>query len=333
LPPWLVVCAVKPAYRAPNTECRRASADGAEAPEDSLAEQIDSLASEPENDATSPTRRTRARRTVERRPKVAAPAVAKTTRPAASAGPKGPNRIVKPLRSLVILSMVGGLVATVALPAFAAGRVAEETVTLQQMAVDDAQSLVVASDATATTLTRESYSATTAEEIEKKKAAEAAAERARQFAKLASASSSSIPMNIQLTSPGTGEVRWPILNFTKGRGLGHSGYHQGVDLLAPGGTPLYASAAGVVKISQESYGGYGVAVTIDHVIGGQRVNTLYGHMTYGSRQVVAGQSVEAGQLIGFVGSTGSSTANHLHYEVHINGSVVDPWAWLQANAG
>ena len=147
------------------------------------------------------------------------------------------------------------------------------------------------------------------------------------------ASTTSVPMNIQLTSPGTGEVRWPILNFTKGRGLGDSGYHQGVDLLAPGGTTLYAAAAGVVKVSQESHGGYGVAVTIEHVVGGQRVSTLYGHMTYGSRQVVSGQTVEAGQLIGLVGSTGSSTANHLHFEVRINGSIVDPWAWLQANAG
>ncbi|MGA7147594.1 MAG: M23 family metallopeptidase [Microbacterium sp.] len=296
-----------------------------------MAEEIDPLESEPENETTSPTRRTRAHRTVERRPKVAAPAVVKTTRPAASAAPKGPSRIAKPLRSLVILSMVGGLVATVALPAFAAGRTAEETVTLQQMAVEDPQSLVVASDATATQLTRESYSATTAEEIEKKKAAEAAAERARQMARMAS--TTSVPMNIQLTSPGTGEVRWPILNFTKGRGLGDSGYHQGVDLLAAGGTPLYAAAAGVVKVSQESHGGYGVAVTIEHVVGGQRVSTLYGHMTYGSRQVVSGQTVEAGQLIGLVGSTGSSTANHLHFEVRINGSIVDPWAWLQMNAG
>jgi murein DD-endopeptidase MepM/ murein hydrolase activator NlpD len=136
-----------------------------------------------------------------------------------------------------------------------------------------------------------------------------------------------------MTSPGSGEVRWPILNFTKGRGLWDSGYHQGVDLLASCGTPLYAAAGGVVKVSQESYGGYGVAVTIDHVLGGQRVNTLYGHMTYGSRQVSVGQTVSAGQLIGFVGSTGSSTACHLHFEVHINGSVVDPWAWLQSNAG
>ena len=54
----------------------------------------------------------------------------------------------------------------------------------------------------------------------------------------------------------------------------------------------------------------------------------------GWRMVVnSGQTVVAGQMIGRVGSTGSSTANHLHFEVHINGSVVDPWAWLVANAG
>ncbi|MFK4837665.1 M23 family metallopeptidase [Microbacterium sp. ZW T2_14] len=246
---------------------------------------------------------------------------------------------MKPLRSLVVLAMVGGLVATVAIPAFAAtaGSGVEEARTIQQVAVDDAQTFVAASDATATELSRGSYAATTAEEIEKKKAEEAAAERARRAAELAAASAKSsaksLPVNIALTSPGTGEVRWPILNFTKGRGLWDSGYHQGVDLLSSCGTPIYAAAAGVVKVSQESYGGYGVGISIDHVIGGQQVNTLYGHMTYGSRQVSVGQSVQAGQLIGLVGSTGSSTACHLHFEVHINGSVVDPWAWLQANAG
>ncbi|MGX1688104.1 M23 family metallopeptidase [Microbacterium sp. NPDC055442] len=242
-----------------------------------------------------------------------------------------------PVRSLVILTMVGGLVATVAIPAYAASTrmPIEDSQTLQQMSAVDAQSLVVASDASGTELARDSYSATTEDEINKKKAAEAAAARARAQAAAAAASSSvsSVPVNINLVSPGTGEVRWPILNFTKGRGIGDSGYHQGVDLLAPGGTPLYAAAAGVVRIAQEAYGGYGVAVVIDHVIAGQRVSTLYGHMTYGSRQVVAGQSVEAGQLIGLVGSTGSSTANHLHFEVRVNNGLVDPWAWLVANAG
>lgn len=245
------------------------------------------------------------------------------------------------MRSLAIIAMVGGLVATVALPAYGAFRSPDETLTLQQVAADDAQTFVAASDATASTLSRESYSATTPEEIATKKAEEAAKAAAEAAAAAAvararassSSSSASIPQNVMMVSPGSGEVRWPLLNFTKGRGLWDSGYHQGVDLLAAGRTPIYAAAAGVVRVSQESYGGYGVAVTIDHVIAGQSVNTLYGHMTYGTRQVVAGQTVAAGQLIGLVGSTGNSTANHTHFEVHINGGVVDPWAWLQANAG
>ncbi|WP_243393048.1 MULTISPECIES: M23 family metallopeptidase [Microbacterium] len=251
------------------------------------------------------------------------------------------RRFGKPVRSAVILSMVAGMVATVAIPAYAATMPAAETVTLQQMSAPDNQSLVVASDATAETLDRSSYSATTAEEIQKKKdqeaAAAAAAERARELAaNAAKASTSSGPVSsvdLNMTAPGSGEVRWPLTSYTLGRGLWDSGYHQGVDLLAPGGQPIFAAAAGVVSVSQESYGGYGVAIVIEHVINGQKVSTTYGHMTYGSRQVQAGQTVAAGQLIGLVGSTGSSTANHLHFEVHINGSVVDPYAWLQQNAG
>jgi murein DD-endopeptidase MepM/ murein hydrolase activator NlpD len=256
--------------------------------------------------------------------------------PVASA-PRPSIRKNRPLRSLVILTMVGGLVATVALPAYGAWRQPEESQTLQQIAADDAQSLVVASDSTDTELSRGSYSATTPEEIQKKKDEEAAAAAAAARAAAAAASVASAtpgtPINVAMVSPGSGEVRFPILNFTLGRGLWDSGYHQGVDLLSSCGEPIYATAAGVVSVSQESYGGYGVAVSIDHVLGGQQVNSLYGHMTYGTRQVSVGQYVSAGQLIGLVGSTGSSTACHVHFEIHINGSVVDPWAWLQSNAG
>nr|WP_315266471.1 M23 family metallopeptidase [Microbacterium lemovicicum] len=310
-----------------------------------MAEEIDSSATTPEDDTTSLTRRSRDRAAVAPRRKAGRVTRTSTAvdRPAASR-PAKPRRTGTPVRSLVIFTMVAGLVATVALPAYGAWRPAAETMTLQQAAVDDAQTLVVGSDATAATITRDSYAATTSEEIEKKKAEEAAAERARLAAEAtaaaaaaASASRSSgatsVPVNISMTSPGSGEVRWPLLNFTKGRGLWDSGYHQGVDLLAPAMTPIYAAAAGVVSVSSEGYYGYGVAVEIQHVIGGQNVATLYGHMTYGTRQVQVGDYVTAGQLIGFVGSTGSSTANHTHFEVHINGSVVDPWAWLEANAG
>jgi murein DD-endopeptidase MepM/ murein hydrolase activator NlpD len=298
-----------------------------------LAEQNDSLANEPENDATSLTRRARVRRPVGRRPQAVAKVAptAAVTRPASA--PKRPNRVVKPLKSLVILSMVGGLIATVALPAFGAALPVEEAKTIQQLAIDDAQSLVIASDAASTQITRDSYSATTAEEIAKKKAEEAAAERARQAAKVA-ASQARVQVDLSMVAAGSGAVRWPLANYTLGQGFGtRGGAHMGVDMLAPAGTPIFAAAAGVVKVSQESYGGYGVAVTIDHVINGQRVGTLYGHMIYGSRQVVPGQTVQAGQVIGLVGSTGRSTANHLHFETYINGSNVDPYAWLQQNAG
>lgn len=242
------------------------------------------------------------------------------------------RRTAKPLRSVAILALVGGLVATVAIPAYAAMSPEEQTMTLQQVALEDAQTLVVASDAEATAVERESYAATTPEEIAEKKAKEAAAAAAAARARVSQGQFAGFT-DFTMVSPGSGQVRWPILNFRKGRGLWAAGYHQGVDLLAPGGTPLYAAAAGVVRVSSESYYGYGVAVVIDHVINGQQVKTTYGHMTYGSRQVVAGQRVEAGQRIGAVGSTGRSTANHLHFEVHINGGVTDPWAWLNANAG
>lgn len=267
------------------------------------------------------------------------PSKTPVTRIAATSAPRGPaktarKRKVNPIKSAVILAMVGGLIATVALPAYGAFRTTGEdsAMTLQQIALDDAQSLVVASNAESVDLSRDSYSATTQEEIDEKKAIEAAAAAAAERARAAAAAAASVPVNISM-SAGNGAVRWPILNFTKGRGLWDSGYHQGVDLLSSCGTPLYAAASGVVRISQESYGGYGVAVVIDHVLNGQSVWTLYGHMTYGSRLVSAGQTVSAGQQIGVVGSTGSSTACHLHFEVHINGQVVDPWAWLTTNAG
>lgn len=233
--------------------------------------------------------------------------------------------------------MVGGLVATVALPAYGAWRTpAEAAVTLQQVAADDAQSLVVASDTTSTDLSRGSYSATTPEEIEKKKAEEAAAERARQLASAAS-SGAVYSMNLSMTAPGSGEVRWPVSGFSYTSinlfRPPNRPNHDGFDMLAPAGSPIFAAASGVVRVSQESYSGYGVAVTIDSVVGGQQVSTLYAHMIYGSRQVVSGQTVSAGQVIGAVGSTGRATANHLHFEVRVNGGLVDPLAWLQANAG
>lgn len=246
------------------------------------------------------------------------------------------RKAVKPLRSIAIFGAVGALVAAVALPAYAATKPADATATVQQLAAVDAQSLVVASDATSAPLSRGTFTATTPDEISKKKAEEAAKARAAAAASAASASSGTSTFDIgnyALVSPGSGEVRYPLPqgSYNVSRTVG--GAHQGADMLAPAGTPIYAAAAGVVRASAESIGGYGVCVMLDSVVGGQRVQTTYGHMTYGSRQVQAGETVAAGQLIGFVGSTGRSTANHLHFEVWVNGGLMEPIAWLGANAG
>ena len=250
--------------------------------------------------------------------------------PAAAAPARGP-RTMRPVRSVAALAIVSGLIATVALPAYGAWQTTTpEPLTLQQIASDNAQSLIVASDATQTQLTRDSYAATTQEEIDRKKEAEAAAARARTSTRVAS-----VPFDYSMVAPGSGTVRWPVGGpFTVTDRFGdRGGAHMGTDMVAAGGTPVYASVDGAVSVSQDSYGGYGVTVVIESVLNGQRVRTVYPHMQTGSRQVTVGQTVTAGQTVGLVGSTGRSTANHLHFEVYIDDTAVDSLVWLQANAG
>lgn len=236
-------------------------------------------------------------------------------------------------RMVVTLTLVSGLISAFALPAYAVPPPGFETQapTLQQIASADTQSLVVASDVSAAPLSRGSFSATTPEEIERKKAIEAAAARAR-----ANAQSASSPrFDFSMVTPGSGEVRWPLGGpFTVGDRFGaRGGAHMGTDMLAAGGTPVFAALDGVVKISQDSYSAYGVTVVLESIVNGQRVGTVYPHMRIGSRQVSVGQEVSAGQVIGAVGSTGRSTANHLHFEVYIDGTAIDSLSWLQATAG
>lgn len=95
--------------------------------------------------------------------------------------------------------------------------------------------------------------------------------------------------------------------------------HAGIDFSAERGTPIYATGDGVVKYVRYDFGGFGKYVVIDHGFG---IETLYGHMD--AQNVKVGQEVKRGETIGFVGSTGKSTAPHVHYEVHINGERVDP---------
>lgn len=96
-------------------------------------------------------------------------------------------------------------------------------------------------------------------------------------------------------------------------------FHAGLDFTAPTGTPIYATADGVVKEAGFNVGGYGNNVVINHGYGYQ---TLYGHMY--RIKVKEGQSVKRGEVIGYVGNTGKSTGSHCHYEVRRNGTPVDP---------
>ena len=163
----------------------------------------------------------------------------------------------------------------------------------------------------------------------KKAAADAAAARsAAQAANNAAASatksntsSSTAPVDTSNISS-SGGWHWPLSGYTHiaspygyricpfhGREL-----HRGADITAPGGTPIMAARSGVVLVSTygSSYGNY---VTIAHSDG---TRSLYAHMS--SRAISPGSTVSAGQVIGYVGSTGSSTGNHLHFEIWTNSS-------------
>ena len=106
--------------------------------------------------------------------------------------------------------------------------------------------------------------------------------------------------------------------------LGGRRAHKGVDLAAPTGTPIRASAHGVVGRA-DWYSGYGLYVAIEH---GGEIETRYGHMS--RLNVAAGQQVRKGDIIGYVGSTGRSTGPHLHYEVRVAGEAVNPMPYLQS---
>ena len=102
-----------------------------------------------------------------------------------------------------------------------------------------------------------------------------------------------------------------------------SSYHRGIDIGAPSGAKIAASNGGTVVTSAYNAGGYGNYVILDH--GGGKM-TVYGHMS--KRMVSVGQSVTKGQQIGKVGSTGRSTGPHLHFEIRVNGTAVNPINYL-----
>lgn len=135
-----------------------------------------------------------------------------------------------------------------------------------------------------------------------------------------------IPVPYVLKLANSGGMALPLSSYTvtsdygyRNTGIeGASTFHKGIDLAAPYGTPIYASAEGKISFAGSS-DGYGLLVKIKHDGG---VETRYGHCS--TLLVSSGEYVEKGQVIALVGSTGTSSGNHVHFEVRINGEPVDP---------
>ncbi len=153
----------------------------------------------------------------------------------------------------------------------------------------------------------------------------ALAEIARQAAAASNSDGSNV-VNVPANFVG-GQFNWPLPGYSRISSYfgnrthpvyGNTRMHTGIDIPASKGTPIHASNSGVVATASYN-GGYGNCVTITH---GGGLLTLYGHMS--KIAVSSGEAVEAGDVIGYVGSTGVSTGNHLHFEVRLNGNRVDP---------
>jgi murein DD-endopeptidase MepM/ murein hydrolase activator NlpD len=126
----------------------------------------------------------------------------------------------------------------------------------------------------------------------------------------------------RVTSSSSGFV-WPVHGvLTSYFGWRWGRMHEGIDLAVASGTPVVSVAAGTV-IYAGWMGGYGNLVVIDH---GGGIATAYGHNT--SVTVGSGYHVAQGQLIAYSGNTGNSTGPHVHFEVRVNGTAVDPLGYL-----
>lgn len=140
------------------------------------------------------------------------------------------------------------------------------------------------------------------------------------LARFDTASGSNIPDMWPILGPinsGFGQREDPVI------GLGVGEFHKGVDIGSPDGTPVHAPADGlIVKAGPGS--GYGREIALDH---GNGITTVYGHLQ--GYNVVAGQQVVKGQVIGFVGHSGRTTGSHLHYEVQVRGTAVNPHKYLR----
>jgi murein DD-endopeptidase MepM/ murein hydrolase activator NlpD len=141
----------------------------------------------------------------------------------------------------------------------------------------------------------------------------------------------------------SGTIQWPFptgvpisdgFGYRSSPGGIGSTNHQGIDFNPGMGAPIQVVADGTVRLAQKSdAGGYGCYVIVDHNVNGLKFASLYGHMQCASVEWSKGEDVKVGQQVGNVGSTGTSTGAHLHFEIHdAKDTPVDPMPWLNEHA-
>ena len=148
----------------------------------------------------------------------------------------------------------------------------------------------------------------------------------KQLAAAAAAQSGVAPLPAGPIQPGSGEMIWPIDGtLTSAFGQRWGRLHAGLDIAAPGGTPIRAAQSGTVALmqSEAESGGYGNYTCVDH---GGGLSTCYAHQS--SFGTSTGASVKTGEVIGYVGNTGNSFGDHVHFETRLNGVPVDPMGYL-----
>ena len=251
-----------------------------------------------------------------------APKKAVTRAPRASRSPKPARRAgaYSPLFSTVAMLFAGALLVGVSVPANAF--ITETDVADAPVATKEAvpsQTLAIAGDLDAASVTRDAFSVTSHAEMLRIKYGN------RSYGYSAT----------------SGAVRWPFPNavpISDGYGervspcRGCSSFHKGVDFTPGAGTAIFAIAKGTVVASESTNNGFGTQVAIEHVIKGQKVTSFYGHMKAGSVPLKVGQTVAVGDFVGLVGATGAAMGAHLHLEIWLDGVQVDPYAWLKRNA-
>lgn len=137
--------------------------------------------------------------------------------------------------------------------------------------------------------------------------------------------------------PTAGAIRWPFdhsVPLTSGFGYSDSygGYHSGIDFIPGAGAPIGAIADGVVTWVGWDGTGYGYYAKIQFEHNGSTMVAIYAHMIDGSSEMYPGQLIKAGDQVGLTGDTGIAYGAHLHLGLEQDGTLIDPFAWLTANA-